>query len=117
MDPSQDPERRMSGLQKSPPNYLERETDMVNHPPHYNDRTYKDEPIEAIEIIELFIQNEKNSVIAYNMSNVVKYLLRFRKKGTDFQDVKKAKWYLERMLYHLAHEESDLKNGPWNLSD
>jgi hypothetical protein len=32
--------------------------------------------------------------------------LRFRTKGKDFEDVKKAKWYLERMIHNLGLEET-----------
>ena len=73
--------------------------DDVNHPPHYNNRR-----MEAIDIIELIIEVEKNPKVAYNMSNVLKYLLRFRDKGTPVKDLRKAVWYLERMIQKVEGE-------------
>lgn len=74
--------------------------DPVHHPRHYNNRR-----MEAIDIIELIIEIEKDPKVAYNMSNVIKYLLRFRDKGTPVQDLKKAQWYLQRMLEHVSKEQ------------
>jgi hypothetical protein len=59
----------------------------VSHPPHYGG---KDNLYEAINIIE-----------AYGMDfvegNVLKYLLRYKKKN-GLEDLKKAQWYLERLI-------------------
>ena len=73
--------------------------DPVNHPDHYTSRT-----MEAIDIIEMIIDGEQNPKVAYNMSNVLKYLLRFRKKGKSTEDLKKAKWYLDRMIQKVEEE-------------
>lgn len=67
--------------------------DMVSHPSHYTTRS-----MEAIEIIETAIEDQNDPVIAYLMSNVIKYLLRFQHKGAPKQDLEKARWYLERMI-------------------
>ena len=75
--------------------------DDVNHPPHYNNRR-----MEAIDIIELVIEVEENPKVAYNMSNVLKYLLRFRDKGTAEKDLKKGIWYLHRMIEKVREEEN-----------
>lgn len=60
---------------------------MVSHPAHYGG---KDNLYEAINIIE-----------AYSMTfvegNVLKYLLRYKKKN-GLEDLKKAQWYLERLI-------------------
>lgn len=76
-----------------------READPVNHPSHYCNRS-----MEAIDIIEMIIEVEKNPKVAYNMSNVLKYLLRFRDKGKDVEDLKKAQWYLNRMIQKVEEE-------------
>ena len=61
--------------------------DMVNHPPHY-----KGGGIEVIDFIEA-------KQLGYNLGNVVKYVSRAGKKGTDtLQDLQKARWYLERAI-------------------
>jgi len=77
--------------------------DDVNHPPHYNNRR-----MEAIDIIEMIIEIEKNPKVAYNMSNVLKYLLRFRDKGTPVKDLRKGIWYLERMIQKVEEEDECL---------
>ena len=73
--------------------------DDVNHPSHYCNRS-----MEAIDIIEMIIGIEKNPMVAYNMSNVLKYLLRFRDKGTPVKDLEKAVWYLNRMIDKVKSE-------------
>ncbi len=114
MDPSMQPERRLCqcdtvgkieqlGATYKPQENVfkdieEKVADMVNHPPHYNDRT-----IEVIDIIEICIEPEENPKVAYNMSNVLKYILRFRGKN-GVQDLMKAKWYLDRMIEKLEEE-------------
>ena len=56
------------------------EIDMVNHPQHYQ------HGIEPIEYIESHNLN-------FNLGTVIKYVSRAPLKGTDLQDLKKAKWY------------------------
>ena len=73
--------------------------DDVNHPSHYCNRD-----METIDIIEMIISIEKNPKVSYNMSNVLKYLLRFRDKGQDTKDLEKARWYLNRMIEHVNKE-------------
>jgi len=73
--------------------------DDVQRPKHYNNRL-----MEAIDIIEMIIEIEKNPKVAYNMSNVLKYLLRFRDKGTPVKDLNKAVWYLNRMIQKVEEE-------------
>lgn len=61
------------------------EIDMVNHPPHYQ---HGIEPIEYIESHDL----------NFNLGNVIKYVSRAPYKGTELEDLKKAKCYLEREI-------------------
>lgn len=68
-------------------------TDIVNHPPHY-----KAGGIETIDFIEA-----KN--LGYHMGNVVKYISRAGiKSDCPIEDLKKARWYLDRYITKL--EES-----------
>lgn len=97
VDPSQDPERRRSHREIHIPH--ERGGGDVNHPLHYVNRK-----MEAIDIIEMIIEIEPNSKVSYNMSNVLKYLLRFRDKGNPVKDLEKATWYLNRMIKHVEGE-------------
>lgn len=68
---------------------------MVNHPDHYGG---KDDPYEAIKVIEAWD-------LGFKLGNTVKYIARAGKKGTALQDLKKAKWYLDRKIKKM--EESD----------
>jgi hypothetical protein len=67
--------------------------DMVNRPPHYTHG-----PIEVIEIIEGFGLN-------YQLGNVVKYILRAPHKGSEIQDFKKARFYLDRHISNLEKSQ------------
>jgi hypothetical protein len=60
--------------------------DLVNHPPHYTTGG-----IETIDFIEAKQLN-------YNLGNVVKYITRADHKGNRTEDLRKAKWYLEREI-------------------
>jgi hypothetical protein len=60
--------------------------DPVNHPPHY-----KAGGVETIDFIEAKDLN-------YRLGNVVKYVTRAEKKGNPIEDLKKARWYLDREI-------------------
>jgi len=65
----------------------------VNHPDHYGGDT----AYEAIKVIEAWD-------LGFHLGNVVKYISRAGKKTKNTnEDLKKAKWYLERYL--LQEEE------------
>lgn len=66
--------------------------DVVNKPKHYNVGL---EPIEAIESWKL----------GYNLGNVIKYVARADHKGKRIEDLKKARWYLDR---EINKNESDI---------
>jgi hypothetical protein len=65
--------------------------DPVNHPSHYTDG--------KIEVIE-FIEDKK---LDFHLGNSVKYISRAGKKNPSktIEDLKKAKWYLERKIEQL----------------
>lgn len=62
--------------------------DVINHPAHYTDGG-----IETIDFIEA-------KRLGYHLGNVVKYICRAGKKGTNMgmQDLQKARWYLDRAI-------------------
>lgn len=62
--------------------------DPVNHPAHYTDGG-----IETIDFIEA-------KRLGYHLGNVVKYICRAGKKGTNMglEDLQKARWYLDRAI-------------------
>jgi hypothetical protein len=61
----------------------------VNHPNHYNQGK-----IEVIDAIEEW-------GLGFNDGNVVKYVSRYKHKERPLEDLKKAKWYLEREINRL----------------
>lgn len=66
--------------------------DAVDHPSHYNHGT-----IEVIDVIE-------DWGCGFNDGNAIKYLARHRHKGRPLEDLKKARWYLEREIQRLTKE-------------
>ncbi len=65
--------------------------DVVNNPPHY-----KTGGIEAIEGIEASMGPE--AFAGYLKGSVTKYLWRYEKKGKPLEDLKKARWFLDRLI-------------------
>lgn len=63
--------------------------DPVNRPAHY---TYG-----AIEVIDAI----EDWALGYHEGNVVKYVARAKHKGSQLQDLKKARWYLDRAIKNL----------------
>lgn len=79
-------------------------SELVNHPAHYNQG--KIEVIDAIEDWKL----------GFHEGNVVKYVARSAYKGTRETDLRKASWYLNRLLTILgdktiANRQPEAKNS------
>lgn len=68
---------------------IQRTTDTVNHPSHYN---FGD--IEVVDFIEQ-VTKHYNSDVAYHIGNAIKYISRAPHKNGK-EDIAKAKWYIER---------------------
>ena len=68
----------------------------VNHPDHYGG---DDNPYEAIKVIEAAGWGE-----GFNRGNALKYLLRAGKKGSEVEDLRKARWYIARAIQRLGGE-------------
>lgn len=80
-------------------------SDNVNKPNHY---TYG--KLECIDVIkEITDGNDAIGIEAFCLGNVLKYLWRYKhKNGTE--DLKKAKWYLERLIRENEINDSGKKN-------
>lgn len=65
--------------------------DVVNNPPHY-----KTGGVEAIEGIEASMAPE--AYAGYLKGNILKYMWRYERKGKPIEDLKKARWYLDRLI-------------------
>lgn len=80
------------------------EHDPVNHPSHYCDGG-----IETIDFIEA-----KN--LPYHLGNAVKYISRAGKKDNYLEDLKKARWYLDRYI-RIYEERFGEKEKPHYYAD
>jgi hypothetical protein len=69
--------------------YLNRDVDMVNHPPHYN------KGIETTTYIDSWD-------MGFSQGNVIKYVTRYNlkhdAKEKQLEDLKKARWYLDDLI-------------------
>lgn len=71
--------------------------DDINHPSHYTQGG-----IECIDAITAATV-DKTGIEAVCVANVVKYLWRYEEKN-GLEDVKKARWYLERLINEMEGE-------------
>ena len=67
-------------------------SDPVNHPDHYTKG--------GIETIDFITAKE----LSYELGNVVKYVSRAQFKGKYLEDLKKARWYLDRLIQKKEEE-------------
>jgi len=65
--------------------------DIINHPKYYTSGKF-----ETIDVIE-------DWKLGYHLGNCIKYLSRAKHKGNELEDLKKAKWYLERKIKQLEN--------------
>lgn len=78
-------------LRDKHPQLVKKYEDFVNSPPHYNYGK-----IECIEAIEESMTPE--SFKGYLKGNTMKYLWRYERKGKSVEDLKKAQWYLDKLI-------------------
>ena len=71
--------------------------DPINHPDHY---TSHPSGAECIEITEWF---------PFNLGNAIKYIWRCGKKGDSLDDLRKARWYVDREITRLETARNDAK--------
>ena len=74
------------------------DANMVDNPPLYNNGS-----IECIEAIEAMLN--KDEYIGYLRGNALKYRWRFRYKNKPFEDLRKARWYEDRLMKFLLDNQ------------
>lgn len=79
-------------------NIAKKNSDNINHPAHYNSGK-----IEVIAIQEDQLSAEEYR--GYIKGQVIKYITRERHKN-GLEDLKKARWYLDRLIKKLEKEAS-----------
>ena len=67
--------------------------DMINHPSHY---TTHPSDIECIDIVEH---------MNYNRGSAIKYIWRAGLKGDELEDLKKARWYIDREIKRMENDK------------
>jgi hypothetical protein len=72
---------------------LPKTEDVINHPSHYTRG--------KIEVID-FIEDQQ---LPYHLGNVIKYIARAGYKGDKLEDLKKARWYLDRYIKGVMQHE------------
>jgi hypothetical protein len=72
--------------------------DNGNHPSHYADRKY-----EVIDVMQDTMQHEHLKGYLFGAS--FKYMMRWDKKENPLQDLKKARWYLDRLIQTIEEEQ------------
>ena len=76
----------------------EPDVDMVNHPVHYTQGG-----IECIDALKAATAS-KTGIEAVRTANAIKYLWRYEEKN-GIEDVKKARWYIDRLIRELEEKE------------
>lgn len=71
--------------------------DNVNHPQHY---------VGAIEVID-YIEDKlgADGFESYCVGNIIKYVSRYKKKN-GLEDLKKAQWYLNKIISTISANNS-----------
>ena len=80
--------------------------DPVNQPGHYTQGN-----IECIDAIDAAIGNHDDPCGAFLTGQVIKYMWRWPFKAKPLEDLKKARWYLDRLILRLEAKTADPK-GP-----
>ena len=70
----------------------------INSPEHYQGNN-----IECIDAIKAMVGHF--GFITYLQSSVMKYLWRFPAKGNPAQDLKKAEWFLQRLIKEIETKD------------
>ena len=76
------------------------ETDItINQPKHYNVNWKGEQAIQTYDYIRSWKMD-------YPESNIVKYITRHPYKGHSLRDLKKARWYLNKLIAEVEKNES-----------
>ena len=71
--------------------------DAVNSPSHYN--------TSGIECLDAIQAATGDGYQYYLQGNIIKYLWRYRYKGKPVEDLRKARFYLDRLILVLENEQ------------
>ena len=71
--------------------------DSINRPTHYNYNWKGEQAIETYTYIRSWKMD-------YPESNIIKYVTRHPYKGKSLEDLKKARWYLDKLIEEVERE-------------
>lgn len=83
-----------AGARQCRESVIKAKTETVNHPPHYTFGRY-----EVIDVLEDWFVDEPH------LWQVGKYIARAARKGDELEDLKKARWYLNRKIEKLEQQK------------
>ena len=72
--------------------------DAVSHPAHYTQGG-----IECIDAMRAALTHAE--FVGYLRANTIKYIWRYDRKGAPVQDLRKASWYLDRLIGEVERDE------------
>ena len=84
--------------------------DNVNNPKHYMGAN----GTQTIDFIEESVKDAPTGYQGYLQGNILKYMSRVWRKENSLEDLKKAQWYLNKLIEEQqppAHEELDILRG------
>ena len=76
---------------------------MVNQPPHYNQ--------DKVECIDAIASATNSGFEHYLQGVIIKYLWRYRYKGKPVEDLRKADWYLQKLIEIKMEQEINGSDG------
>ena len=76
--------------------------DRVNSPSHYTSGK-----TEVIDVIEDAVKDAPSAIYGMLQGQVLKYMLRVWLKDNPIEDMKKAQWYLTRLIEHYENPPGD----------
>ena len=76
--------------------------DRVHSPSHYTSGKR-----EVIDTIEDAVKDAPSTIFGMLQGQVLKYVLRVWLKDNPLEDLKKARWYLDRLITHLSDYPGD----------
>lgn len=80
-----------------------KEKEAVNHPLHYGGDT----PYECIKVLKAWVSDEEYK--GFLRCNAIKYLCRTGKKDETVQELKKAKFYIEKYIEFIEEHNNVCK--------
>ena len=81
------------------PLYGDYKYDNVHRPEHYNTGSLEFDAIKGML--------NHDEYIGYLRGNALKYMWRFRYKKSPIEDLRKARWYEERLISYMLENPSD----------